>query len=73
MADPVCAIDGPHLHQQNPTVIFYSGPAICIDQRVVALGLDQPTAARIVELLARHGLADVPDTCATLGEGSAGS
>lgn len=61
--DSTCGAD-PHLHPVAGFTLIAGGYAVIADHRVLAIvPADRADiAARIVELLARHGFVDVPDT-----------
>ncbi len=58
---PSCTDPEPHTHYLPPATVFFTGRVLFIDQRIVALIGSELIADRIVELLRRHGLHDVPD------------
>ena len=61
MAEP-CADNEPHLHDCN-VAVYVRGCALYLDQQIAALFPEstRPIAERCVQLLQRHGLADIPD------------
>lgn len=60
----MCDHAEPHLHPVYGPVFIRPGAsqAIVLDGRAVGLMFDQVVADRVVNLLARHGLLDVPDS-----------
>lgn len=62
--DQICDQPDAHLHYLPRCMVVIEGKAVVIDGRVVALVPASSTtiAERIVQLLTRHGLLDVPDT-----------
>lgn len=66
LADELCGPE-PHLHDMAG-ILFFRGVAVVMDSRISILVPDgtAPLADRIVELLTRHGICDVPDTVSEL-------
>lgn len=60
--------DEPHLHGTMTVLLLFHGSALLVDRQIVGLfpSAAGPVARRCVELLARHGLADIPDTAAAV-------
>lgn len=60
--------DRPHVHPCVAPMLMFRGHAVVLDnnpaQPAVALVFDETVAERIANLLARHGLVDVPDSLA---------
>lgn len=53
-----------HVHPVQGLLVFH-GYGVMLDHNAVALCTDATVADRLVELLERHGLLDVPDSLAS--------